>query len=176
MTGRLRSVGIRLLVATFVVVAITAQVGEKSASAASVQSLAATATSSGSITVTWDQPSGADADDYSYKVYYRASGSWSSQGTGVGVESKVISGLTGGTTYEFQVTATPAAGAGCTTANVGVEEGLCRGRVNPNRKCTDHHCCCRNSAKCANRNRCYGIVGASVGCLQRWCNQRCIGD
>jgi len=82
------------------------------ASAAEVQTLAATVTGSGAVTVTWAVPSGATSGDYSYTVYYRvgSSGGFSTASVSAGQESKVLSGLSGGQSYEIRVTATPVSG------------------------------------------------------------------
>ena len=82
------------------------------ASAAEVQTLAATVTGSGAVTVTWAVPSGATSGDYSYTVYYRpgSSGGFSTASVSAGQESKVLSGLEGGQSYEIRVTATPVSG------------------------------------------------------------------
>ena len=81
-------------------------------SAAEVQTLAATVTGSGAVTVTWAVPSGATSGSYSYTVYYRAgsSGGFTTASVSAGQESKVLSGLTGGQSYEIRVTATPVSG------------------------------------------------------------------
>ena len=81
-------------------------------SAAEVQTLAATVTGSGAVTVTWAVPSGATSGNYSYTVYYRAgsSGGFTTASVSAGQESKVLSGLTGGQSYEIRVTATPVSG------------------------------------------------------------------
>ena len=81
-------------------------------SAAEVQTLAATVTGSGAVTVTWAVPSGATSGDYSYTLYYRAgsSGGFTTASVSAGQESKVLSGLTGGQSYEIRVTATPVSG------------------------------------------------------------------
>jgi hypothetical protein len=92
------------------------------ASAAVVQSLSASVTASGSVTVTWDQPSGAGSNDYSYTVYFRAgaSGGYTTRQVAAGTESTVLTDLTGGQSYEIRVTSTPVGGAragdeGCNT-------------------------------------------------------------
>ena len=81
-------------------------------SAAEVQTLAATVSGSGAVTVTWAVPSGATSGSYSYTVYYRAgsSGGFTTASVSAGQESKVLSGLTGGQSYEIRVTATPVSG------------------------------------------------------------------
>ena len=81
-------------------------------SAAEVQTLAATVTGSGAVTVTWAVPSGATSGDYSYTVYFRAgsSGGFTTASVSAGQESKVLSGLAGGQSYEIRVTATPVSG------------------------------------------------------------------
>ena len=81
-------------------------------SAAEVQTLAATVTGSGAVTVTWAVPSGATSGDYSYTLYYRAgsSGGFTTASVSAGQESKVLSGLAGGQSYEIRVTATPVSG------------------------------------------------------------------
>jgi hypothetical protein len=88
------------------------------ASAAVVRTLTASVTGSGSVTVSWDQPSGAGANDYSYTVYFRAgsSGGYTTRQVAAGTESAVLSGLTGGQSYEIRVTSTPTSGG-----NVGRE-------------------------------------------------------
>ena len=92
------------------------------ASAAVVQSLSASVTASGSVTVTWDQPSGADSNDYSYTVYFRegASGGYTTRQVAAGTESTVLTELEGGRSYEVRVTSTPIGGLragdeGCNT-------------------------------------------------------------
>lgn len=97
-------------------------VAPQQASAAIVQTLAASVTGSGSVTVSWDQPTGALANDYSYTVYFRAgtSGGYTTRQVSAGTESTLLSGLTGGQSYEIKVTATPASGVdvgkeGCNT-------------------------------------------------------------
>ncbi len=97
-------------------------VAPQQASAAIVQTLAASATGSGSVTVSWDQPTGALANDYSYTVYFRrgSSGGYTTRQVSAGTESTVLSSLDGGFSYEIKVTATPASGVdvgkeGCNT-------------------------------------------------------------
>ena len=86
---------------------------EQVVSAAVPRSVTATASASGSVTVSWTSPTDASiATDYSYTVRYRAgsSGSYSVAQTGPGVTSAIINQLDGGTTYEIKVTATPQVG------------------------------------------------------------------
>ena len=107
--GQIRK--IKVVLAMFIFVwAITVQ--PQVVSAAEVQTLAATVTGSGAVTVTWAVPSGATSGDYSYTVYYRAgsSGGFTTASVSAGQESKVLSGLTGGQSYEIRVTATPVSG------------------------------------------------------------------
>ena len=107
--GQIRK--IKVVLAMFIFVwAITVQ--PQVVSAAEVQTLAATVTGSGAVTVTWAVPSGATSGNYSYTVYYRAgsSGGFTTASVSAGQESKVLSGLTGGQSYEIRVTATPVSG------------------------------------------------------------------
>ena len=87
---------------------------EQVVSAAVPRSVTATASASGSVSVSWTSPTDAViATDYSYTVRYRVSGSTGSYSvvqTGNGVTSAIINGLDGGTTYEIKVTATPQVG------------------------------------------------------------------
>ncbi len=112
-----------LVSAVLAVAVLTEQV----ASAAVPVSVTATATASGSVTVSWTSPTDTvAASDYSYTVRYRAgsSGSYSVVQTGPGVTSGIINQLTGGTTYEIKVTATPQVGTnrgteGCSRVSSG---------------------------------------------------------
>ena len=87
---------------------------EQAVSAAVPRSVTATASASGSVTVSWTSPTDATvATYYSYTVRYRVSGSTGSYSivqTGSGVTSAIINQLDGGTTYEIKVTATPQVG------------------------------------------------------------------
>lgn len=118
--GRRRNSALPITAALFA--GLVLFVAPQQASAAIVQTLAASVTGSGSVTVSWDQPTGAAANDYSYTVYFRAgsSGGYTTRQVSAGTESTVLSGLTGGQSYEIKVTATPASGAdvgkeGCNT-------------------------------------------------------------
>ena len=109
--------GLRLVVASVTVVSTILAVAvltEQVVSAAVPRSVTATASASGSVTVSWTSPTDAVvATDYSYTVRYRVSGSTGSYSvvqTGNGVTSAIINGLDGGTTYEIKVTATPQVG------------------------------------------------------------------
>ena len=96
---------------TMAVAVLTEQV----ASAAVPRALVASATASGSVTISWTAPSDQSApSDYSYTVRYRtagSSGAYTVVQTGSGILSAVINQLDGGTSYEFKVTATPQVGA-----------------------------------------------------------------
>ena len=115
------SAGIAAVVVLFAAtLTITTMSG--AALAAVVQTLTASVTGSGSVTVSWDQPSGAGANDYSYTVYFRAgsSGGYTTRQVAAGTESTVLSGLDGGQSYEIRVTSTPTSGIdtgreGCNT-------------------------------------------------------------
>lgn len=108
---RLRRV-MRTAAVAVAVTSVTITVGSQAASAAVVQTLAASVTGSGSVTVTWDQPTGSAANDYSYTLYFRAgsSGGYTTRQITAGTESAVIAGLFGGRSYEIRVTATPTSG------------------------------------------------------------------
>lgn len=103
--------------------------------AAVPRSVVATATASGSVTVSWTSPSDTvAASDYSYTVRYRQAGStgdYSIVQTGNGVVSAVVNQLDGGVSYEFVVTATPQVGS-----NRG-EEGCSRGDTVSSESCAE---------------------------------------
>lgn len=107
--------------------------GGQVAHAAVPRSVVATATASGSVTISWTSPSDAvSASDYSYTVRYRqagSSGAYSIVQTGSGVVSAIINRLDGGISYEFVVTATPQVGF-----NRG-EEGCSRGDTASSESC-----------------------------------------
>lgn len=113
----------RTAVVAIAVTSVTITIGSQAASAAVVQTLAASVTGSGSVTVTWDQPTGANANDYSYTLYFRAGsvGGYTTRQIAAGTESTVLSGLTGGQSHEIRVTATPTSGfdAGREGCNIG---------------------------------------------------------
>lgn len=123
---RLRRV-MRTAAVAVAVTSVTITVGSQAASAAVVQTLAASVTGSGSVTVTWDQPTGSAANDYSYTLYFRAgsSGGYTTRQIAAGTESAVIAGLEGGRSYEIRVTATPTSGADAGREGCNVGGGAC---------------------------------------------------
>lgn len=118
---------IRTAVATVMIAAVTVTADSRVASAAVVQTLSASVTGSGSVTVTWDQPTGSAANDYSYTLYFRAgsSGGYSTRQVAAGTESAVIAGLTGGRSYEIRVTSTPTSGSDAGREGCNVGGGAC---------------------------------------------------
>ena len=111
------SVRLRVLTCAVLLVATTigvASVTEQKVDAAVPRALVASATGSGSVTVSWTAPLDKVNDsDYSYTVRYRTTGSsgdYTVVQTGNGILSAVINQLDGGQSYEFKVTATPQVG------------------------------------------------------------------
>jgi hypothetical protein len=123
---RLRRV-VRTAVVAVAITSVTITVGSQAASAAVVQTLAASVTGSGSVTVTWDQPTGANANDYSYTLYFRAGsvGGYTTRQIAAGTESTVLSGLTGGQSHEIRVTATPTSGSDAGREGCNIGGGAC---------------------------------------------------
>lgn len=118
---------VRTAVVAIAVTSVTITVGSQVASAAVVQTLAASVTGSGSVSVTWDQPTGSAANDYSYTLYFRAgsSGGYTTRQIAAGTESTVLSGLTGGQSHEIRVTATPISGSDAGREGCNVGGGTC---------------------------------------------------
>ena len=117
----------RTAVVAVAITSVTITVGSQAASAAVVQTLAASVTGSGSVTVTWDQPTGANANDYSYTLYFRAGsvGGYTTRQIAAGTESTVLSGLTGGQSHEIRVTATPTSGSDAGREGCNIGGGAC---------------------------------------------------
>lgn len=92
-------------------------------SAAVVNSLTASVTGSGSVTVAWNRPAGSLANDYAYTVYFRegSSGGYTLRDVNAGTTSAVLSGLNGGRAYEIRVTASPTRSTTGDQTNVGRE-------------------------------------------------------
>ena len=98
--------------------------GIHGAAAASVSAVTATASSEGTVDVSWTKPTGAANGDYSYRVSYKsaAASSYSAIAVAAGVTTSSITGLTGGTTYTIVVEAIPTSGdriaeVGCSTSS-----------------------------------------------------------
>ena len=106
---RLRRV-VRTAVVAVAITSVTITVGSQAASAAVVQTLAASVTGSGSVT-----------------VYFRAGsvGGYTTRQIAAGTESTVLSGLTGGQSHEIRVTATPTSGSDAGREGCNIGGGAC---------------------------------------------------
>jgi hypothetical protein len=87
--------------------------GVHGAAAATVGAVTATASSEGTVDVSWTKPLDAvNNADYSYRVSYKSgtSGSYAAVAVAAGITTSSITGLTGGTTYTIVVEAIPTKG------------------------------------------------------------------
>ena len=97
----------------FAVILASIVIGATGVSAVTVRGITATASSTGTVDVTWTRPIDAvNNGDYSYRVSYRSgtTGSYNLIAVAAGITTTSITGLSGGITYSIVVEAIPTKG------------------------------------------------------------------